>query len=175
MEEERRDPLMDSSEYKFSNFAFWNRNFTPIYKHLLQQCRLFMILRQRWFSSVAPPPFPMAISLQIPRVPHRAAFISPSPLSAAGALPLRLRKPISLRCTADSPSSPGPLDPDFDAKLFWKNWARGENYNRKGFGHKEETMKLMNSEFTSEFSCIRLYQYRDGFKRFLCWMAQVKL
>ncbi|XP_022148542.1 4-hydroxy-3-methylbut-2-enyl diphosphate reductase, chloroplastic-like [Momordica charantia] len=92
----------------------------------------------------------MAISLQIPRVPHRAAFISPSPLSAAGALPLRLRKPFSLRCTADSPSSPGPLDPDFDAKLFWKNWARGENYNRKGFGHKEETMKLMNSEFTSE-------------------------
>lgn len=39
---------------------------------------------------------------------------------------------------------------DFDAKVFRKNLTRSENYNRKGFGRKEETMELMNREFTSK-------------------------
>lgn len=91
----------------------------------------------------------MAISLQSPRFPHRIDFSLPKTFSGVGAL--RCRQPLLLRCTADSSSSPKPVDPDFNAKLSLKNFSRGENYNRKGFGHKEETVKLMNSEFTSEF------------------------
>ncbi|KAL0536284.1 hypothetical protein IC582_025227 [Cucumis melo] len=90
----------------------------------------------------------MAISLQSPRFPHRIDFSLPKTFSGVGAL--RCRQPLLLRCTADSSSSPKPVDPDFNAKLSLKNFSRGENYNRKGFGHKEETVKLMNSEFTSE-------------------------
>nr|AFK35191.1 unknown [Lotus japonicus] len=41
-------------------------------------------------------------------------------------------------------------DPDFDAKVFRKNLTRSANYNRKGFGHKEETLELMNREYTSD-------------------------
>lgn len=52
----------------------------------------------------------------------------------------RCRKLFSVRCSADA---------DFDPKLFRKNLTRSENYNRKGFGHKEETLKLMNREYTS--------------------------
>lgn len=87
----------------------------------------------------------MAISLQIPRLPRRVDSVSSKSFSGAGAL--RFRKPLLVRCTADSSS----VNPDFDAKLFWKNFSRGENYNRKGFGYKEEALKLMSSEFTSEF------------------------
>ncbi|XP_023512039.1 4-hydroxy-3-methylbut-2-enyl diphosphate reductase, chloroplastic-like isoform X1 [Cucurbita pepo subsp. pepo] len=86
----------------------------------------------------------MAISLQIPRLPRRVDSVSSKSFSGAGAL--RFRKPLLVRCTADSSS----VNPDFDAKLFWKNFSRGENYNRKGFGYKEEALKLMSSEFTSE-------------------------
>ena len=31
------------------------------------------------------------------------------------------------------------------------NLTRSKNYNRKGFGHKDETLELMNREYTSEF------------------------
>ncbi|KAF3542326.1 hypothetical protein DY000_02010187 [Brassica cretica] len=41
------------------------------------------------------------------------------------------------------------MDSDFDAKTFHKNLTRSHNDNRKGFGHKEETLKLMNREHTS--------------------------
>ncbi|KAK2435542.1 4-hydroxy-3-methylbut-2-enyl diphosphate reductase [Trifolium repens] len=54
---------------------------------------------------------------------------------------IRYRKVFSVRCSADS---------DFDPKVFRKNLTRSENYNRKGFGHKEETLKLMNREYTSD-------------------------
>ncbi|KAE9620405.1 hypothetical protein Lal_00019021 [Lupinus albus] len=55
------------------------------------------------------------------------------------------RKPFSLRCTGDS--SPAVVDSDFDAKVFRKNLTRSKNYNRKGFGHKEETLQLLNREY----------------------------
>ncbi|XP_078435597.1 4-hydroxy-3-methylbut-2-enyl diphosphate reductase [Wolffia australiana] len=42
------------------------------------------------------------------------------------------------------------VESDFDPKVFRFNLARSDNYNRKGFGHKEETLKLMNSEYTSD-------------------------
>ncbi|XP_058750538.1 4-hydroxy-3-methylbut-2-enyl diphosphate reductase, chloroplastic-like [Vicia villosa] len=57
--------------------------------------------------------------------------------------PVRFRggKVFSVRASADS---------DFDPKVFRKNLTRSDNYNRKGFGHKEETLKLMNREYTSD-------------------------
>ncbi|CAL5212339.1 unnamed protein product [Lathyrus oleraceus] len=57
--------------------------------------------------------------------------------------PVRFRcgKVFSVRSSADS---------DFDPKVFRKNLTRSDNYNRKGFGHKEETLKLMNREYTSD-------------------------
>ncbi|KAJ1382977.1 4-hydroxy-3-methylbut-2-enyl diphosphate reductase [Sesbania bispinosa] len=56
---------------------------------------------------------------------------------------IRCRKVFSVRCSADS-------DSDFDAKVFRKNLTRSKNYNRKGFGYKEETLQLMNREYTSD-------------------------
>ncbi|KAG4159930.1 hypothetical protein ERO13_D02G203028v2 [Gossypium hirsutum] len=68
-----------------------------------------------------------------------------------GSIPSR-RKPISVRCSGDSDSSSSvAVDPDnFDAKSFRRNLTRSKNYNRKGFGHKEETLELMNREYTSD-------------------------
>ncbi|CAK9309004.1 unnamed protein product [Citrullus colocynthis] len=111
----------------------------------------------------------MAISMQIPRFPLRLDFFSPKTFSRVGAL--HFRKPLFLRCTADSSSSPEPVDPDFDARLFWKNFSRGENYNRKGFGHKEETMKFMSSEFTSEI----VNTLNENGNQFTCGNVTVKL
>ncbi|GMJ12874.1 4-hydroxy-3-methylbut-2-enyl diphosphate reductase, CHLOROPLAST BIOGENESIS 6 [Hibiscus trionum] len=59
------------------------------------------------------------------------------------------RKPFSVRCSGDS--TPLAVDADnFDAKSFRRNLTKSENYNRKGFGHKEETLELMNREYTSD-------------------------
>ncbi|OVA18637.1 LytB protein [Macleaya cordata] len=67
----------------------------------------------------------------------------------------RCRKPLSVRChvseSSSSSSSSGTVtDSDFDAKVFRKNLTRSKNYNRRGFGHKEETLELMNREYTSD-------------------------
>ncbi|GAB4853935.1 hypothetical protein Ancab_018144 [Ancistrocladus abbreviatus] len=61
-------------------------------------------------------------------------------------------KPISVRCSAESTSSSASaaVDSDFDAKAFRHNLTRSKNYNRRGFGHKEETLELMNREYTSD-------------------------
>lgn len=77
-------------------------------------------------------------------------------LSGSGSL--RRRKPLSVRCSSGdetAPSLSGVMDSDFDAKTFRKNLTRGDNYNRKGFGYKEETLKLMNREYTSKFPNLR--------------------
>ena len=42
------------------------------------------------------------------------------------------------------------VDSDFDAKVFRHNLMRSKNYNQKGFGHKDETLELMNREYTSD-------------------------
>jgi len=94
----------------------------------------------------------MAISLQLCRIPTRTDLFSPDSLAGV----LRCRKPLSVRCAGDSSSASSSaasaaVDSDFDAKVFRKNLTRSENYNRKGFGHKEETLALMNREYTSEF------------------------
>ncbi|KAG2330454.1 hypothetical protein Bca52824_001634 [Brassica carinata] len=65
------------------------------------------------------------------------------------------KKPSSIRCSSgNEDTAPSPsvvMDSDFDAKTFRKNLTRSDNYNRKGFGHKEETLKLMNREHASNF------------------------
>ncbi|XVE66689.1 hypothetical protein DITRI_Ditri08aG0098600 [Diplodiscus trichospermus] len=65
---------------------------------------------------------------------------------------LSFRKPITFRCSAASASfSAISMDPDnFNAKDFRHNIARSKNYNRNGFGHKEETVELMNRQYTSD-------------------------
>ncbi|KAF3320452.1 4-hydroxy-3-methylbut-2-enyl diphosphate reductase [Carex littledalei] len=65
-----------------------------------------------------------------------------------------VRSPIIVRCAATGESSSTaslPLDSaDFDKKQFRHNLTRSDNYNRKGFGHKKETLDLMNHEYTSD-------------------------
>ncbi|XP_057964236.1 4-hydroxy-3-methylbut-2-enyl diphosphate reductase, chloroplastic [Malania oleifera] len=88
---------------------------------------------------------------------HFCRLSTPTDLSLheapAGIANSRCRKPLSVRCSAESPASLSasvPVDADFDAKLFRKNLTRSKNYNRRGFGHKEETMELMNREYASD-------------------------
>ncbi|KAK6916514.1 4-hydroxy-3-methylbut-2-enyl diphosphate reductase [Dillenia turbinata] len=65
---------------------------------------------------------------------------------------LRCRKPLSVRCGGgeSASSSSVAVGSDFDAKVFRHNLTRSKNYNRNGFGHKEETLQLMNTEYTSD-------------------------
>ncbi|PON43643.1 4-hydroxy-3-methylbut-2-enyl diphosphate reductase [Trema orientale] len=89
----------------------------------------------------------MAITFQLCRIPTRTDLALPDTYTGAGSL--RCRKPLIVRCSGDSSSSTA-VDSDFDAKVFRKNLTRSKNYNRKGFGHKEETLQLMNREYTSD-------------------------
>ncbi|CAL0304220.1 unnamed protein product [Lupinus luteus] len=83
----------------------------------------------------------MAVSAHLCRFPFtRTDFSLPENLFR-----VQSRKPFSLRCSGDS--SPAVVDSEFDAKVFRKNLTRSKNYNRKGFGHKEETLQLLNREF----------------------------
>ncbi|KAJ8441953.1 hypothetical protein Cgig2_020098 [Carnegiea gigantea] len=67
--------------------------------------------------------------------------------------PLFRKSRLSVRCSSgESPSSStsSTAESDFDAKAFRHNLTRSKNYNRRGFGHKEETLQLMNREYTSD-------------------------
>ncbi|XP_010254975.1 PREDICTED: 4-hydroxy-3-methylbut-2-enyl diphosphate reductase, chloroplastic [Nelumbo nucifera] len=90
----------------------------------------------------------MAFSLQL------CNFSTPTDLSLpdnrAGFQVLRCRKSFSVRCSGDSSAPAAAVQSDFDAKAFRHNFTRAENYNRKGFGHKKETLELMNREYTSD-------------------------
>lgn len=90
----------------------------------------------------------MAIAFQLCRIPTPTR----NDLFQSETFSLRLRKPLSVRCSAgdSSSSSSVAVDPDFDAKVFRKNLTRSKNYNRRGFGRKEETLELMNQEYTSD-------------------------
>ncbi|CAB80152.1 putative protein [Arabidopsis thaliana] len=94
----------------------------------------------------------MAVALQFSRLCVRPdTFVRENHLSGSGSL--RRRKALSVRCSSGDENAPSPsvvMDSDFDAKVFRKNLTRSDNYNRKGFGHKEETLKLMNREYTSD-------------------------
>jgi 4-hydroxy-3-methylbut-2-enyl diphosphate reductase len=87
--------------------------------------------------------------------PLRAALLSPAAASSAGRRRGgggRRRAPSSVRCDASPPSSSAAsFDPDFDKKAFRHNLTRSDNYNRKGFGYKKETLELMSQEYTSKW------------------------
>ncbi|KAJ6671327.1 4-HYDROXY-3-METHYLBUT-2-ENYL DIPHOSPHATE REDUCTASE CHLOROPLASTIC [Salix viminalis] len=88
----------------------------------------------------------MAISLQLCRV----SLLSNLP--SDNHAPLRRRRTtFSVRCAGgDDSTSPVSLESEFDAKVFRHNLTRSKNYNRRGFGYKEETLELMNREYTSD-------------------------
>ncbi|RDX85885.1 4-hydroxy-3-methylbut-2-enyl diphosphate reductase, chloroplastic [Mucuna pruriens] len=87
---------------------------------------------------------PMALSAHLCRIPAARADIAlPESLTR-----IRCRKPLSVRCSGNSSS--GSVESEFDPKVFRKNLTRSSNYNRKGFGYKEETLQLMNREYTSD-------------------------
>ncbi|KAK7257920.1 hypothetical protein RIF29_32246 [Crotalaria pallida] len=86
----------------------------------------------------------MAVSAHLCRLPFtRTDLALPENL-----IRFRNRKPFSVRCSGGD-STPVAVDSDFDAKVFRKNLTRSKNYNRKGFGHKEETLQLLNQEYSS--------------------------
>ncbi|KAJ9135558.1 hypothetical protein P3X46_032728 [Hevea brasiliensis] len=90
----------------------------------------------------------MAVSLQLCRVSLRSELFSRENLA-----PLNRRKFLSVRCAAggdESSAGSVAVESDFDAKVFRHNLTRSKNYNRRGFGHKEETLELMNQEYTSD-------------------------
>ncbi|CAN4112314.1 unnamed protein product [Withania somnifera] len=89
----------------------------------------------------------MALPLQFSTLSTRSDFSLPETRT------FRFPKPFSVvRCSAGeaSPSSSATAESEFDAKVFRKNLTRSANYNRKGFGHKEATLELMNREYTSD-------------------------
>ncbi|KAL6522635.1 hypothetical protein OROMI_031593 [Orobanche minor] len=90
----------------------------------------------------------MALSLQVCRITARTG------LSLPEARISRQRKPSSIRfCAAGegAPLSSATVDSsEFDAKVFRHNLTRSKNYNRKGFGHKEETLEQMSQQYTSD-------------------------
>ncbi|KAK9286333.1 hypothetical protein L1049_014725 [Liquidambar formosana] len=93
----------------------------------------------------------MATSLQFCRLSTHMDLVFPE--YRAGIGPFRCRKSLSVRCAGDpSPSSSSSVaaDSEFDAKAFRHNLTRSKNYNRRGFGYKDETLELMNREYTSD-------------------------
>ncbi|KAK9176937.1 hypothetical protein WN944_028956 [Citrus x changshan-huyou] len=92
----------------------------------------------------------MATTLQFCRVCARTD-IGSRRNNRSGALAPPRRRPVIVRCSGEkSPSSAAAIGAEFDAKLFRHNLTRSDNYNRRGFGHKEETLELMNQEYTSD-------------------------
>ncbi|KAL7118849.1 hypothetical protein ACP275_02G026700 [Erythranthe tilingii] len=92
----------------------------------------------------------MAISLQFCRISARAELSLPETRI------FRQRNPSSVRCSAageaasSSSSSATTESSEFDAKVFRHNLTRSDNYNRRGFGHKKETLERMSQEYTSD-------------------------
>ncbi|XP_031390806.1 4-hydroxy-3-methylbut-2-enyl diphosphate reductase, chloroplastic [Punica granatum] len=94
----------------------------------------------------------MAMSLHLCRFPSRTDLAVPPDALAGGAGALRCRKqpPFSVRCSGEASPSSAAVEAEFDPKVFRHNLTRSKNYNRKGFGHKEEIDKLMDREYTSD-------------------------
>ncbi|XXG81319.1 hypothetical protein AAC387_Pa09g1984 [Persea americana] len=92
----------------------------------------------------------MATALQFTLASHRSDLLLAKATFGIRSGP---GKPMAtVRCCSSSSASSteSAVESDFDAKVFRKNLTRSKNYNRKGFGHKEETMELMNQEYTSD-------------------------
>ncbi|CAN0909940.1 4-hydroxy-3-methylbut-2-enyl diphosphate reductase, chloroplastic [Linum grandiflorum] len=93
----------------------------------------------------------MAVSFQFSTLSLRAdKFVS----ETRGAFGIRRRSggPASVRCSGGGDESAAgslSVESEFDSKVFRHNLTRSKNYNRRGFGHKDETLELMNQEYTS--------------------------
>ncbi|CAN1255507.1 4-hydroxy-3-methylbut-2-enyl diphosphate reductase, chloroplastic [Linum perenne] len=93
----------------------------------------------------------MAVSFQFSTISLRAEqFVS----ETRGAFGGRRRsgRPALVRCSGggdESAAGSMSVESEFDSKVFRHNLTRSKNYNRRGFGHKEETLELMNQEYTS--------------------------
>nr|AAD55762.2 chloroplast 1-hydroxy-2-methyl-butenyl 4-diphosphate reductase [Nicotiana tabacum] len=104
----------------------------------------------------------MAIPLQFSSISTRTELSLPETRT------LRLPKFSVVKCSAGeaAPSSSATADSEFDAKAFRKNLTRSANYNRKGFGHKEATLELLNQEYQSSDIIKKLkengYEYTWG-------------
>uniref|UniRef100_A0A1D1YLC5 4-hydroxy-3-methylbut-2-enyl diphosphate reductase n=1 Tax=Anthurium amnicola TaxID=1678845 RepID=A0A1D1YLC5_9ARAE len=97
----------------------------------------------RFYGLDAPGGTPSGVRL----ASHGSSGSSPSGVRRAGAAGVRR---IPVRCGGGGSGSPNSaVEADFDAKAFRHNLTRSKNYNRRGFGHKEETLQLMNREYTS--------------------------
>nr|AMJ39468.1 4-hydroxy-3-methylbut-2-enyl diphosphate reductase [Bixa orellana] len=90
----------------------------------------------------------MATSFQFCRFCIRPGLVVPDH-SRGRSVAFSFRKPLPVRCSGDSASVTVDSE-SFDAKAFRHNLTRSKNYNRRGFGHKEETLELMNQEYTSD-------------------------
>uniref|UniRef100_A0A1D1Y3I2 4-hydroxy-3-methylbut-2-enyl diphosphate reductase n=1 Tax=Anthurium amnicola TaxID=1678845 RepID=A0A1D1Y3I2_9ARAE len=98
----------------------------------------------RFYGLDAPGGTPSGVRL----ASHGSSGSSPSGVRRAGAAGVRR---IPVRCGGGGSGSPNSaVEADFDAKAFRHNLTRSKNYNRRGFGHKEETLQLMNREYTSD-------------------------
>jgi 4-hydroxy-3-methylbut-2-en-1-yl diphosphate reductase len=88
----------------------------------------------------------MAFSALAPPCVGVGVGFAPSYAPGAAAHPAARRRgpPSTVRCGGGSPG-----DPDFDKKAFRRDIARGGNYNRRGFGHREETRGRMDLQYTS--------------------------
>ncbi|XP_009802660.1 4-hydroxy-3-methylbut-2-enyl diphosphate reductase, chloroplastic [Nicotiana sylvestris] len=104
----------------------------------------------------------MAIPLQFSSISTRTELSLPETRT------FRLPKFSVVKCSAGeaAPSSSATADSEFDAKAFRKNLTRSANYNRKGFGHKEATLELLNQEYQSSDIIKKLkengYEYTWG-------------
>ncbi|KAL8553240.1 hypothetical protein ACS0TY_001773 [Phlomoides rotata] len=87
----------------------------------------------------------MAISLQFSRISTGTELSLPETRIS------RQRKPFSVRCSSGGEAATSSsVESEFNAKAFRHNLTRSDNYNRKGFGHKEEILEQMSQEFTSD-------------------------
>ncbi|KAJ1697197.1 hypothetical protein LUZ63_005709 [Rhynchospora breviuscula] len=95
----------------------------------------------------------MAISAQFGLGRFTSGLLAPPTTGVRTSTPL-VRPQLSFRCAAAGESSSnGSASMDsaeFDKKQFRHNLTRSDNYNRKGFGHKKETLELMDREYTSD-------------------------
>ncbi|KAH9656507.1 4-hydroxy-3-methylbut-2-enyl diphosphate reductase [Citrus sinensis] len=92
----------------------------------------------------------MATTLQFCRLCTRTDIASRHN-NRAGVLALRHLQPVNVRSSGQElPSSAVAVGAEFDAKQFRHNLMRSDKYNRRGFGHKEETIELMNQQYASD-------------------------
>lgn len=96
----------------------------------------------------------MVISAQFGLGRISSGLLAPS-ATVVRSVTAEVRPSMSVRCATAGESSFVPLDSaEFDKKQFRHNLTRSNNYNKRGFGHKEEAIALMNHDFMFSFFLI---------------------